>query len=256
MEEDKRENLDEFYDELKKEFAENFEELEYMRGDLTIVTRAKYYQLFGMIELDIAKTKLKYYTEKRRLEYILAAKIQREPIDFEKVNRLIEEELVEYYKNIAEIVAKNRNSRYVMDNLQYKKSEFTSLYKLLVKKLHPDVNSGAEKEKLWNQLQRAYKMDNYKAMQEIYSRIELEEDSEKATEEKIVKLFHKIRAQFQEKAYLSNSFPLSCLQLLSTQELIDEKLKILEDEKNIYEMKIAFILEQCSEIERDGQMVS
>ncbi len=233
---------------LKRDFADLFAKkndmLSFEESLLTALylnsIGKKHYQLY-CLGGEISKIK-------HRIDLIQSCLNRNEYPDKEMIDQEIRKTFAEYQHKI------DAESLRLAAAVDYLKGEFLSedvtkkireSYRLLVKKLHPDINpEGTEYEKdLFVKAQAAYELNDLNVLNEILLSIHLDEPGEMLVKpvhlkEFVAHLEHNVRKLRKQIEELDKRFPFSLREqlfdsewLALEQEKLDEKILILQKEK-------------------------
>ena len=153
---------------LQAALQETLREWFYLRTEVYPRLLAEYERHFRTAELELQRLSLRAAQLKRRVE-LLVLKLERgEPIT-ERVFALVEQIVEREFAQLWERLHAAETSQKPPDTAA--PEEFPKLYRILVKRLHPDA-VGAETEEFrryWAALQRAYQERNLQQLRQLYA---------------------------------------------------------------------------------------
>lgn len=206
----------------------------------------QYILKFGKLEYKVYEAECDYRRLKRKLELIIICRNHNKPIDLKKIDEQLEKELAEFYKKLNarldEIEEANRRAS--LPKLSKEDAaELKSIYRKLIKKLHPDMNPNVteyEKE-LFNKVVECYENGDLMGLQIIA--ITLGEDipitPENTFEEKqrLTLLVDKLNSEIHE---IKTTYPYILLETLADKQKTAERYKQLHEmyDRYLYQIKI------------------
>lgn len=210
---------------------------------------AEYVLKFGKLEYKVYEAECEYRRLKRKLELIITFRNHNEPIDLDTIDEQLEKELEEFYKilNVKLEEIEDAKIRQGLPRLSVEEDkELKSLYRKLIKKLHPDMNPNVteyEKE-LFNKVVECYENGNLLELQMI--EISLEDKSitvENSLEEKqrLTKLVDRLTSQIQE---IKSTYPYILKETLVNKEKTIERYKELNEMFDRYSYEIQIYTEE------------
>lgn len=157
---------------LKKEYADLFEQRNYMLQYEEALLTSLYLTLIGQFQYRLFCLKGDLAQINQRIQLAQAYFNRNEAPDWHKIEKQIEMNFAEYYKQIEEDARKLASAK------EFLKTDFLSeedakklkaIYKLLVKKLHPDINplNTVKEEELFLKVQAAYDLGDLQTLNEI-----------------------------------------------------------------------------------------
>lgn len=220
---------------------------------------AEYVLEFGKLEYKVYEAECEYRRLKRKLELIITSRNHNEPIDLDTIEEQLEKELEEFYKilnaKLGEI--EDAKIRQGLPRLSVEEDkELKSLYRKLIKKLHPDMNPNVteyEKE-LFNKVVECYENGNLLELQMI--EISLEDKSvtvENSLEEKqrLTKLVDKLNSQIQE---IKSTYPYILKETLVNKEKTIQRYKELNEMYDRYSYEIQIYTEEIENFLKEEKM--
>jgi hypothetical protein len=251
----KREQLTE----LRKEYASLYAEKDYLlsqeRESLYVrylnSVGQEYYRLF-CLSVEVSELKLKVQ--------LAQATINRDECpDQSLIEQRVKEQMSHYYEQIRQRAQELEEAKHATVISTETVAELKQLYRMLVKRLHPDLHPHQSDflNDLFLQVQTAYRTQNLDLLRRITLRMEAEESNEDdklLTTENIDAYIESVQQQIEalknEIEHLLQEFPFTFRQLLDDPEWIagelrsvEEQYLQLEKEKAIYEERYQLIVE-------------
>lgn len=228
-------------DSLKSEIAILVEKREYLVKDKKPFLESKYMMTIGKHEKERLEIEIEVRALKRELSIRRAALNRGEKVTSEEIKEVLKKELRLWQNKINEYANQIKKSELFlklprMDVEETK--EFKSLYKKLVKRLHPDLNEFNEKSKfLWLRTCAAYKDGDLDELRTLICIVQNEEEDENYLEKNLLliddkidelqQIFHNINNQIEE---LHSTFPFTIEKEISSIIWIKNKVdEILEN---------------------------
>lgn len=213
------------YDELRFIICKNLE--------------TKFFIEFGAIEYKLYEAQCLEARLRRKIELIQAKKNRQEKIDFAEIEAILDVELEKYNKELGKRL-ENMNEALERRNLERLSDEDTkelkTLYRQIVKALHPDLNPNLPeaKQELFNNAVQAYKNGDLETIRTI-SLIASDEIPAYEKEDVRVQLL-KDRERILDRSsrvrdaieVLKEDFPYNMKEILESEEAIEERKKELE----------------------------
>ncbi len=240
------EQLRQRYRELQDALRQTLQEYFFLRTELYPSLLAEYERHFRTLELQLQNVSLRAAQLRRRVELLLV-KLQRgEPITertFALVEQIVAREFAALWERLHAPEQPHRTQSPAAEA-----EEFPKLYRLLVKRLHPDA-AGAETEEFrryWTAVQRAYRERNIHHLRQLYfllcsEMLDAEPESEPASLEylrrRISQLERRLTVERRRLEQLRAEEPF-CLPL-SDPEWLAQRRRELEREIQQREQEIA-----------------
>ena len=243
------------------EYKELFEEVKQLRAEIPRLIderdellfvicenlKDQYMYRIGALEYKLYEAKCVYYRLKRKIQLIITNRNHMKAIDLEQIEAQLDSEMKEYEAMLCDRMQEIKNS---MERLcgkyltETEMEELKSMYRKIVKALHPDLNPELPKEKadLFFRAVEAYKngdLDMIRLICEMVSDSAAESKDEgyfqllKARE----KLFVSVANIRKEIENIKQSFPYNMKSFLEDYDAVEEKK--LEIEGEIFDWKEA-----------------
>lgn len=236
---------------LNREYIELFERKEELISKEKVAIEAKYLSYFGgllkrKVELNIEFRSLKY-----RLTLMMTYINKDQEIDEKEINKKIDEELKEYYKELKSFKYKMAFSKELMESPTVTKEELEEIKKIfrqLAKRLHPDMvgDLDAEKRLLWEKTLLAYEGNDLLTLEVLKDIVlnELHVNNDihiKGIDEKIKDISQKINELKEFIDKVKSEFPFDIVDKLNDIDFINNKNKELNLEIKELKEKIEFL---------------
>lgn len=168
---------------LNEEYIKLYEKLEDLKKEKEYLESMYMCKLGALIFLRF-ENEIKYRKLKKKLTLMIAAMNKNEKIDHMKIEKILEKDLVEYYKDLDELRNNLNNSRrflelptLTIDEIKKVKEIFRKLAKIL----HPDINKDLNTEmmELWLRVKEAYENNDLALLiifEGIVNKSEIKED--------------------------------------------------------------------------------
>ena len=232
---------------LRAELADLFEQREFMVSQERDLLIALYTKLIGQLQYEEYALKVAVSKLKRKTELIQAKRNRGEWANLSDIERQVEEEFLEHQQRIQQQVDQVRQANALLSApvmTEEATAEMKNIYRLLVKRLHPDWNNNLteQEHELFVRAQTAYAMADLQELRNILLVLDKVKpmDSLKDTnlDDEIAKL-EKSKEDIQSKiAQLNESFPFTYRERLddfawvkAEQDKLHDKIKQLTEEK-------------------------
>lgn len=231
--------LREEHDELKKLFSDLFMQKQHMELHDKPLLIALYLQKIGYKEYNLYRLNVELAKLKQRLALMQAYVNRNEKPDIEKVNKEVEIQFVEYQKKIEQ----DANQLAAANN--FLKGEFLApeqvkklkeIYYVIVKRLHPDINSDLsdEMKELFVQARTAYDLSDMGVLQQILLLLDNKQMDKEVMPTDLQDTIKKVKEnvdllkKYLEK--LNNQFPFTQAENLENEEWLTSKHETLDKE--------------------------
>jgi hypothetical protein len=220
---------------LKSRLAKLISDRDYLENTIKKNLEALYVTRIGKNEYELFNLECQLARLKRKIELIQIRINHGKNVDLFEVEKQLDDEYSKWQEKIDRMLSDIKTSEARLNSLMSEKEtrEFQSLYRSLVKKLHPDVNANqSEKEVLlWNRTQIAYKLGDIEELQTIKLLLEGigEEDIKKdqgsisLIDRQIEALKEKISRLTQYIKKLKSEFPFTIENNIKDESWVKEK---------------------------------
>lgn len=234
-------------DKLNAEFLELFSVHKDM-VDNEPVLYSLYLNKLGFLTFRLFEKKTEYSKVKMKMELIQAALNRDEKPDLAKIEKSLNAQLADYYKQIAENADDLEKAKSVLQNLlppEFVK-ELKELFHTLCKRLHPDLhpNQTEEDKDLFLKVKAAYDLNNLIELKKIFLHLDsnkeetvslLTSDEKQKRIEYLRNSIHSLKEKIQK---LSDSFPHNLKELISDDEKIAVEQDTIKNQIRFYEKEI------------------
>ncbi|WP_346935509.1 hypothetical protein [Clostridium sp.] len=231
---------------LNEEYLKLYEKMEGLKKEKEYFESLYMCKLGALIFLRF-ENEIKYRRLKKKLVLIIKSKNKGEEINIEEIERVLEEELEQFYRDLEELRNNLKNSRAFLELPTLTDEEVKKvkeIFRSLAKILHPDVNKGLNEDmmELWLKVKEAYENNDLMTLiilQGIVKHNEIKEDIKVTSiEENIVVLKKKINELKNFIDEEEHSFPLNIKELIDDNEYIKDKKQDITDDIHEYEIMI------------------
>lgn len=238
-------------EELKIQIATLIEERDQLFYHDCKLIKAEYMSKIGVLEYKIYEFQMKYLRLKRKLELYQVYINRQEIPDETQIETQLETEYQEYEQKIKDMYDDVQNSLASLTGKVLSKedsAEVKKLYRILIKKLHPDLNHNYndKTKELFFKVEYAYQNGDLKTLQNILLLIEdidtnkdeLEVGELEELKNKKKKLLVIIEDLYSAIDKIKNSFPYNQLNFIKNETQIIIKQKELN--ATLDDLKIAY----------------
>ncbi len=156
---------------LRDELAERLAELHSLQHTVRPNLLALFHSKLGPWELALLKAQCEAARLKRKAELVQAALNRGQSPDLVAIDGALDAEFLQWQQRMKEAAEQIESAQFRLSNLlcPAEASELKKLYYSLVKKLHPDMNSGLSSETagLWNQVVAAYEAGDLRKLKAL-----------------------------------------------------------------------------------------
>jgi hypothetical protein len=241
---------------LEKELAELVYDRDKLIYHLCPRLQTEYMLSIGKLEYAVFEYQCKILRTKRKIDIIQAFLNREKSYNINEIEKQLDKEYQKYTEKLLEKQkeiesARLKNSSYRKPLTDEEASELKKLYTLIVKKLHPDINSDTTEEQhaQFVDAVNAYKNANLSELRIIY--LLLEKTSVTETVNSMDKLKTRKELLINEKEYLLNeiknikeTFPYTVKDLLQNEVELKNKIDELSNQLTEYQEQYN-IIENC-----------
>lgn len=235
------------YEMLKREFSELFSlKNEMISHDLPYLT-SLYLELIGRKLYEVYCLSLELSILKQRMTLLQAYVNRNEVPDVKAVDKIINVQFAEYQKRIEEEAKKLAAARdYLLKGSllsEEETKELRTIYFMIVKRLHPDVNPNLNEEdkELFIKAQAAYEMLDLDSLRLILISLDLDNPPPVEAyklEEMVEKLTENVRELQSQIDKLNLEFPFILKEKLINEEWVKSELESAQKEIEAYKIEI------------------
>ena len=199
-----------------------------------------YIRIFGQLIADVYEEKLECIKCKKTISYYQAALNHGGVIDTAAMQEYLDREMTAYYTNLKRIQEENKSCRDAKTSTHYEVQRSKTLYRRLVKLLHPDINPETDRQEglreLWERIVTAYGNNDVKALSdlEILTRKALKELGAGEIKIDIPDIADRISSLKKEIYEITHTEPYTHKDLLEDPEQVGKKEKELNGELETY----------------------
>ena len=165
------------YEKLKDYLSNLIYEYEDLINHICPNIEMEYLLKFGIYEYELYKKELELNKLKFKLKLLQTEINHQNDIDLNEINKKVLDKYKEYEKNLKnsmnelENIIKHKDNYFELDEEDEK--ELKRIYKILIKKLHPDLNIHQEdfKKELFIKVTNAYKNGDLEELKALYAMI-------------------------------------------------------------------------------------
>lgn len=228
---------------LLRQYAELLEEYEDWREHRAKNLQARYHSLFGQQEFHLYLLQVECLRLRRKIALYQAAMNHGEMPRPQEVEKILNQEFASYQEELKRRWEQLRQDEALLRSpclTREESEEFRSLYRRLVKCLHPDLHPelAGKTANLWNRIQEAYRNADLSALRLLADTVELFlENQEVLPPLPLEELETKIQKQEEKLQTLQESFQaLRTRPPFTYQELLEDKEKCQERQQQLEEM--------------------
>ncbi|ADC47518.1 hypothetical protein mru_1668 [Methanobrevibacter ruminantium M1] len=199
----------------------------------------EYLLKFGIYEYELYKKELELNKLKFKLKLLQTEINHQNELDLNEIDKKVIDKYTEYANNLKnsmnelENIIKHKDNYFQLDEEDEK--ELKRIYKILIKKLHPDLNFHQEnfKKELFIKVTNAYKNGDLEELKALYAMLPDEDIEEKSSLNELKELIHSFEIKIEK---IKNEYPYNKLDLLSNEKEIGE-----------YKINIQYLIDSCNE---------
>ena len=247
---------------LRKELAKNLLDLDELEFVICKNIETRYMLELGDLEYKVFKAECEYRRLKRKLEMIQAKVNYQEKVDIRLIDEVLDIEFGKYKEMLEERMdrineAICRNGYRALTDAET--IELKSMYRSIVRKLHPDINPDVSDEqlKLFYSAVNAYKNGDLKGLKLVYRMIEDDEydpDAYRSIEDyQIIKeqLEDSIDAARERVDLIKSRFPYTAKDMLDDPNAIEERRSEFSEKLNEYEKGKTLLSQRIDDLFKD-----
>lgn len=239
---------------LRQEFLKLYTERDRMvnveRDDLYI----RYVNLLGKDKYENFRLAVEVRALKLKTELAQAAINRNETPDADYIARRVDRQMADYYKSVAQQADAIRLAQQVETISSNDVAEMHQLFRLVVKRLHPDLHPDQPEKMadLFLQGQTAYRTHNLALLREIVMRLDLDGDIDsllsrrETPKETLVRLRRQVDSIRNEIARLNASFPFNLRSSLLDPTWVRQQQTELKHERERLEQQRKIYVERFS----------
>lgn len=230
---------------LRQEFLKLYTEKDRLLNEDRDDLYVRYVNLIGKEKYDNFQLSVEVRALKMKVEMAQAALNRDERPNMIVIQMEVDARLQDYYKQINEQAEAIRLAEEARLINKYDAAEMQQLFRVLVKRLHPDLHPDLSEElkDLFIQGQTAYRTHNLTQLRNIIMRLDLEDDAEDVLlrEETIDEVIKRLKEQIDDMKQcieeLHAAFPLNMRQQLLNPAWVHEQKEELKKEREELEQQ-------------------
>ena len=219
-------------EQLNLEFVDLFTNHKHLAEQVSVILTSLYLEKLGHLQLELLQKQTETASLKMKMNLMQAAINRDEQPDMPAIERLLNERLRSYYKQIQEQAADIEQAKKVLSRLlpEEESLQLKELFRLLCKRLHPDLNPNqTEEEKdLFIRVKAAYDQQMTDELQKIL--LYLSQSGEKPSglgvgekRDRVAHLKKNIALLKDKIDQLKQSFPFNMEELINDEEAIRQQ---------------------------------
>lgn len=222
---------EEYLAKLKNELAELFEKREHMLNYEKATLLAAYTKWIGTYKYEEFSLQVTIKRQQRKAQIIQAHINRNEPIVMEAIEQQLNEEFAEYEQLLQEQLEQIKAATEYLESpilSEEEAKELKQIYRILVKRLHPDWNPDLTQEErdLFVRVQAAYKTANLQELRNILLMIDVQSPSnrqDKEIEQEIAQYEKSIANMKERITKLEQTFPFTMREMLADKEQLKKQ---------------------------------
>jgi len=233
---------------LRKEFLDLFTTHKNMVENESPILSSLYLQKLGYLQLELLQIETEVARLKMKMKMIQAAINRDEKPDLSSIERMVNDQMRDYYAKIEAQAIELDNAKELLSNLvpAEEMNKLKEVFRILCKRLHPDLNpdQSEEEKDLFIRVKAAYDLNQLSELQKILLYLESNKKDKDAPfsaegkREQICHLEGNIESLKIKIEHLKQSFPFTVGKLIFEEEYIQQrqseiKLQIKKSEEEI-----------------------
>jgi len=222
---------EEYLAKLKNELAELFEKREHMLTFEKATLLAAYTKWIGTYKFEEFSLQVTIKRQQRKAQIIQAHINRNEPVVIEAIEQQLNEEFEKYERLLQEQLEQIKATTEYLEApvlSEEEVKELKQIYRILVKRLHPDWNPNLTHEEcdLFVRVQAAYKTANLQELRNILLMIDAQEPTVRKDEEleQEIAQYEKSIADMKERiTKLEQTFPFTMREMLADEEQLKKQ---------------------------------
>lgn len=213
---------------------------------------------FGDMLTENFKLKVECIKKKKTISYCRRRMNRGLPIDAERMNSEIDNEMKLYYMQLKELIAETKDAKEAGNVGQYRYNRAKKIYRRLAKLIHPDINKltaeNDDLKALWDRIVDAYHHSDIDELNDlealVYKALEdLGADDFEPDFSNIEERIERVEQQINE---ILNTEPYIYGELLNDEEKKKEYIEQLKAEHADYEQYLVLLTNALDEMLREG----
>lgn len=241
--------------ELNEEYLQLYEKMEDLKKEQEYFNSI-YMSMFGALIFLRFKKQIEYRRLKKKLTLIIKSKNMGKSIDLEEIEKELELELAEFYKNLEQLRRDLKSSQEFLESPSLSEEELKetkSIFRKLAKILHPDVNENLSDNMLaiWLKVKEAYENNDLITLIILEGLVnnDIKENIKINSIDERIDILSKKIFEIKESIHKEeNSFPLNIKELLRDDEYISDKKEEITSEIRKYDKHILEFNKRISQL--------
>lgn len=233
----------EYLAKLKNDLAELFGKREYMLNYEKATLLAAYTKWIGSYKYEEFSLQVTIKRQQRKAQIIQAHINRNEPIIIEAIEDQLNEEFAEYEQLLQEQLEQIKAATEYLESpvlSEEEAKELKQIYRILVKRLHPDWNPDLTQEErdLFMRVQAAYKTANLQELRNILLMIDIQKPTTRQDKDIELEIaqYEKSIADMKERIEkLEQTFPFTMREILADEEQLKKQQE--EIQANILKLR-------------------
>ena len=201
---------------------------------------ARFQSLIGKYQGELEQIQLDLRRARRSLELRRSHLVRGESLDLAQLERQLDQELWQYRRRVQDQKDKQEAGEQRLRKLRSAETSaaMRSLYRQLVKRLHPDLHpvQTQQQQQLWFDVQKAYQWGDWERLETLLA---VTEDEFEETPEELARLQARLGQLSLDLRELRQSFPFSLSQQLEDKGWIDQQVGQLKLEIVLERQRLA-----------------
>lgn len=234
------------FDAMETKFLETIMARDYLLFHKAELLKAEYMEKVGMLEYKLYEFQIAFQRLKRKLDLIRQKINCQQKVNLEAIEYKLDAEYAEYEEKIAIRLAEITDLLNISGVMSKDNSkEIKSLYKKLVKRLHPDLNSNITDEEfnLFHKVVRAYQQSDINTLRRIDMLTDkISTDSGNKYEAKKLRynqLKSACEAMEREMVEIKKGFPFDKVDFLKDKQAVKQRKRELQSSLDEYKERYA-----------------
>lgn len=201
---------------------------------------ARFQSLVGKYQNELEQIQLDLRRAKRSLELRRAGLVRGETLDPTALETRLDQELWQYRRRLQDQKDKQEASEQRLRKLRSAETSaaMRSLYRQLVKRLHPDLHpiQNAQQQQLWFDVQKAYQWGDWERLETLLA---ISEDEFEESPQELARLQTRLQQLSLDLQQLRQSFPFSLSQQLEDKTWVEQQVAHLKLEIVLERQRLA-----------------
>ncbi|MBX3172251.1 MAG: hypothetical protein KF760_32905 [Candidatus Eremiobacteraeota bacterium] len=201
---------------------------------------ARFQSLLGKYQSELEQIRLDLRRARRSLELRRASLVRGEAVDLAALERQLDQELWQYRRRLQDQKDRQEASEQRLRKLRSAETSaaMRSLYRQLVKRLHPDLHpvQTPQQQQLWFDVQKSYQWGDWERLETLLA---VTEDEFEESPEELARLQARLKQLSLDLQQLRQSFPFSLAQQLEDSAWVEQQVAQLKLEIVLARQRLA-----------------